>query len=389
MKKKIFLIAGEKSGDLLGSKIIECLDRNLFEIGMVGGESMEKLGYRSLFPMEKLSIMGSFEVLPRLVDILRKIEETAQFIVRTNQEMVLTIDSPDFCFRVMRRVRELDVTRKIVGGHLVAPSVWFYRASRAKKIAKLYDILFCLLPFEPPYFEKYGLRTMFVGHPIFGRESFEYSFNTGNCGIGSYRRNSKIISITPGSRKSEVKLLMPVVAKVVENIGETFDLQYHILATENTHDFIEKYLNARNIMNIAVEWEPEKKEKIIRSSLLALAKSGTNALEIAAYAIPLVVMYKFGFLTNILGTIYLKLKSGIRFVNLINILGKREIIPEMLLFNCRAANIAEKIIELVASEKLRAKQIEDNLKILEVLGYGRNNSPSRRIASEIGRLLDV
>ncbi|MDR2077393.1 MAG: hypothetical protein LBP39_00315 [Rickettsiales bacterium] len=389
MKKKIFIIAGEKSGDLLGSKIIDCLDRNLFEIGIVGGKSMEKRGPRSIFPMEDLSTMGAFGLLPKLVNILGKIEETARFVVHTGQDMVLTIDSPDFCFRVMRRIRELDTNRKIKGVHLVAPSVWFYRKNRAAKIAKLYDMLFCLLPFEPQYFEKHGLETIFVGHPIFGRESTEYSFNSSSYGIESYQRNSRIISITPGSRKSETTLLMPIVAGVVENISKKFNFDYHILATENTYDFIRSYLKTKAIDNINVEWEPDKKEKIIRNSLLVLAKSGTNTLEMAAYAVPMVVMYKFDFLTNVLGTIFLKLKSGIKFVNLINILGGKEIIPEALLFNCSVTTIAEKITHLIASEELRIEQIKNNLDTLKLLGYGNNSSPSLKIANKICELLNV
>jgi lipid-A-disaccharide synthase len=389
VRKKIFIIAGEKSGDLLGSKIIDRLDKNKFEIGIVGGESMEKQSYRSIFPMEKISVMGAMEILPRLRDILRKIEETAQFIVRTNQDMVLTIDSPDFCFRVMRRVRELDVARRIKGIHLVAPSVWFYREYRAAQVAKLYDMLLCLLPFEPKYFEKYGLKTTFVGHPIFGVESSEYSFNVNGRSVESYRKNSRIIAVTPGSRKFEIKLLMPIITKVIKILNRTYNFDYCILATENTRDFIKEYLVGRAIRNIEVEWEPKKKEKIIENSLLVLAKSGTNVVEIAAYAVPLMVMYKFDFLTNIFGTIFLKLKSGTKSVNLINILGERDVIPEMLLFNCNAIGIAEKVTELIANEELRIEQIRSNLSILKMLGYGCNDSPSLKIVNKIGELLNV
>ena len=208
MKKKLFIIAGEKSGDLLGSKILEKIDKSKFDIEGIGGKLMEKTGFKSRFDMYELSVMGIFEVLPKIFKLIKRINETAKYIIKSRQDIVLTIDSPDFCFRVVKKVKKLDKDNIIKKVHFIAPSVWAYRKNRAKKISKIYDRLFCILPFEPPYFEKYGLKTIFVGHPIFDSDSIEYSFNRKNI---EYKRNSKIISITVGSRMSEVKRLLPII----------------------------------------------------------------------------------------------------------------------------------------------------------------------------------
>ncbi|GHU26384.1 lipid-A-disaccharide synthase [Bacilli bacterium] len=386
MKKKILIMAGEKSGDLLGSKIIDSLDKNLFEISIVGGVAMEKSGLKSLFPMNELSVMGIFEILPKLFNIIKRIEETARFAVETGQDVVLTIDSPDFCSRVAKKIRKLDKNNKIKIAHLIAPSVWFYRENRAKKIAKIYDILFCILPFEPPYFEKYGLRTIFVGHPLFGQEFKEHDFNNENH---HYRKDSKTISLTPGSRKTEVKVLLPIIVGVVDNLRKIYDFNYTILATEDTHELIKNYLKNRNIDYINLEKDPVKKEIIIKNSLIAIAKSGTNTLEIAAHSIPMVAIYRFNFLTNILAFLVSKIRTGVKFVNLINILVHREIIPEILLYDCNPDNISKKVSHLIDNEQIRIEQIEGNLKTLKALGYGSDDSPSRIIINEICKLVDV
>jgi lipid-A-disaccharide synthase len=165
MMKKIFIIAGEMSGDLLGYNVMNSINKcQKIDFVGIGGEKMESFGLKSLFPMNELSVMGVFEVLPKIFTLNKRIKDTIIEIKKQQPDMILTIDSPGFCFRVIKAFKN---DKKIKKVHLVAPSVWAWKSGRAKKIAELYDLLLCLLPFEPPYFEKYGLTTKFVGHPIF------------------------------------------------------------------------------------------------------------------------------------------------------------------------------------------------------------------------------
>ncbi|MDR3079298.1 MAG: lipid-A-disaccharide synthase [Rickettsiales bacterium] len=385
MRKKILLIAGERSGDTLGSDLLDQLDRDLFDISIVGGPSMEKKsGRRSLFPMEELAVMGIFELLPRLPRILRRIGETARFAVNTAQDLVLTIDSPDFCFRVMKKIRQLDRANRIKGFHLVAPSVWFYRGGRAKKIARLYDELFCLLPFEPPYFEKYGLRTIFVGHPILGRGFAQPSASArDSAGPG----DSRTIVLTPGSRTTEIRAMLPLMLAVARDLRKTYNLNFSILTSEDMEAEVRKYLGAGKIGQPEVISDPQRKLETLARSSLAIAKSGTNTLEIAARSVPLVVIYRFNFLTNILVGLFLRMKSGPKFANIVNILAAREIVPEFIVSKCRVKNIVEAAIHLLESGEARARQLEDSRRILEQLSLGAGRPASQLMADEIRRSL--
>ncbi len=379
MKKKIFIVAGEKSGDLLGSKIAKQLNKEKFEISGVGGEMMKNSGVQLFSSINDISVMGIFEVFPKLFNILKKIKEIAKHIIESEQDIVLTIDAPDFCFRVAKLVKKLDKNKKIKFVHFIAPSVWVYRKNRAKKIAKIYDLLFCILPFEPPYFKKYGLKSIFVGHPIFDKNSLEYEFNKNKI---NYNPDSNIISITSGSRKSEVKVLLPIILDTVEKLMQKYkNLEFHILATENTVDIIKNILQNKKIDYIKINTTQEEKNNILANSLLAIAKSGTNTLEIAGYSIPIVVIYKFNFFTNLIAK-FIKMISTAKYVNIINVIAKKENIPELILDNCNSKTIFEKVCKLIDNKELRLKQIKTNLDIIKILGYNTEENNS------IGKVVD-
>ncbi len=167
---RVFLIAGEPSGDKLGGALMAALARLVPRIAFdgVGGPMMATEGLSSRFPMDELSVMGIAEVLPRYRQLTRRIAETAAAVVETRPDVLVTIDSPDFCLRVAKKVRASDPSIRVV--HYVAPSVWAWRPGRAAKMARHVDQVLALLPFEPPFFEAVGLRCDFVGHPIAAEE---------------------------------------------------------------------------------------------------------------------------------------------------------------------------------------------------------------------------
>ena len=339
---------------------------------------MKSEGLNSLFPMEELSVMGVFEILPKIFSLLKRIKETAKKIMELQPDVVLTIDSPDFCFRVMKMVKKLDLNNRIKKVHLIAPSVWVYRKNRAKKIAKIYDLLLCILPFEPPYFEKYGLKTVFVGHPVFDDVVAD----------NHYDKNSKVVSITVGSRKSEVKNLLPIAIGVVNKIKDKERYKYYILATEYTYNYVIDELNKRDISYIHVVKNTDEKDEIIKNSVLAIAKSGTNALELAGFSIPMVVFYRFNFLTNIIAKM-VRARSSVKYATIINIMNNREIIPEYLLDRCKEMSIVNGVNKLLENEDLRLTQIKNNVETIQKLGYGNSNPSSVKIVNEIKELLNV
>lgn len=167
----ICLIAGEASGDILGASLIKELKKQFnnefqhIEITGVGGNEMEKEGLKSLFPMRDLSVMGVIEVLPRLPLLIKRINQTATHIEKQRPDIVITIDSPDFCFRVVQEIKARNNYKPYMV-HYVAPTVWAWRPERAKKVAGLYDAVLCLYPFEPDYFTDEGMSACFTGHSV-------------------------------------------------------------------------------------------------------------------------------------------------------------------------------------------------------------------------------
>lgn len=393
-RKKIFIIAGEASGDLLGSKIMKSLinnDKNV-EITFcgIGGEKMEKEGLKSLFPMTDLSLMGFFEILPKVFKLLKRIKQTVKTIIKEQPDAILTIDSPGFCFRVMEKLKSkdkkfFDSVKKI---HLIAPSVWAYKEKRAKRISKLYDLLLCILPFEPPYFEKYGLRTEYIGHPIFdddGKYSTKYSRNDLSKTYGvSY--DDIIIILTPGSRESEVDRIYPIMIKAINLLKERYRYtykDYHIFtfANSNTRDLVDFTAHEYEFNTKIITNETEK-AKILSCANVALAKSGTNTFEFNIYGVPLVITYTFNWLTNKI----VKKVVKIKYANLVNILANEEIIPEFVLDNVDPSQIAEQLNKFLKDRQLGKKQIEDTKNIIKQLGY---NCPEKASYCGANKILDL
>jgi lipid-A-disaccharide synthase len=163
---RVFLIAGEPSGDARGAALLAGLNQLVRGVGFdgVGGSAMQSEGLTSRFPMEELSVMGLAEVLPKYRALKRRIAQMADLICATSPDVVVTIDSPDFCLRVAQKVKATGANIRMV--HYVAPSVWAWRPKRADKMAARVDQVLALLPFEPPYMEAAGVACDFVGHPV-------------------------------------------------------------------------------------------------------------------------------------------------------------------------------------------------------------------------------
>ena len=163
-KKKIFIIAGEVSGDVLAAKIMHQMPDVNF-VG-IGGEHMQQAGLKSIFPMSDLSVLGVFEVLAHAKTLTNRIKQTVDAILQERPDIVLTIDSPGFAKSVVKQVRKKNISKSVRFYHVVAPQVWAWGKWRAKKYAKIFDKLYAFFDFEIPYFTKYGLKTVAVGHPI-------------------------------------------------------------------------------------------------------------------------------------------------------------------------------------------------------------------------------
>ncbi|MDX1949976.1 MAG: lipid-A-disaccharide synthase [Rickettsiales bacterium] len=379
---KIFIIAGEKSGDNLGAKLISALKakQNDIEIFGIGGEEMEKTGLKSLFPMKEINLMGFAEIIPHLPNLINRINFTTKKILEEQPEIVITIDSPGFNYRIAKNLRKANFKGKLI--HYVAPSVWAYKEKRAKKTAKLFDTLLCILPWEPPYFEKYNLKTYFIGHSLFENlnilsDSEKQNFREKLFAKNNIKNDEKLISVFVGSRLGEVKKHLPIIKKAQELISQKIDCKFAFLTIPHLQNYLESEIGKSD--KIIISSENIEKQKIIQISDFAIVKSGTISLEVAALNCPQIIYYKVNKLSHFLIMRMIKIK----FANLINISANEEIIPELIQNNCTAENISEKVLEFLENKNLSISQLEKAKIELKKLGSESNQNPSELAADII------
>lgn len=378
--KKIFIIAGEQSGDKIGGlviKKIKSLSSESLDIRGVGGEMIEQTGLKSLFPMNEISLMGFLEIIPHIFKLKHLINLTLETITEFDPDIIITIDSPGFCYRICKALKG-KVRAKFV--HIVAPSVWAYKPERAKKFAEVYDLLLTLLPIEPPYFIKEGLKTVFVGHFVF--EQYLCTDKTIFREKYNIPLNDKILCVTPGSRKGEINRHLPIFEEAIIELQKTYQIRPVFLAAGNEiKNFIDDYLKKSKLKNAIII--TGDKFEAYKAADVALAKSGTNSLEIALHETPQIIAYKL----NWLSWFYIKTVALINYASLINILSNKEIIPEFLQSKCRADLLAKSLSNLLSNKDLRDKQIYETKQILKTL-KNDNKSASTIAAEEILKLFD-
>lgn len=378
-----FLVAGEASGDLLGEGLIKALRARYPDARFmgVGGRHMQAAGLESLFPMEELSVMGVAEVLPRLWSITRRLRQTVDTVLKTRPAALITIDSPDFCFRVAAKVKKKDAGIPCV--HYVAPSVWAWRPERAKKIAGFLDHLLALLPFEPPYFTRHNLPTTFVGHPIVERSGhrgdetrFREKYNL--------KPDQPVFCMLPGSRMSELSRLLQ---KFMDTAGIVLRNRYKAVIVIPTlphlKSHIAKFFNGQGI-NPIILTDHDDKLDAFAASRAAIAASGTVTLELALNDTPHIIAYKLSPFSAWVA------KKLIRtpYVNLVNILLEKRAVPELLLDDCEPGPMSRELLRLLDDKDARAEQLMEFRRALIMLGLGDPEMPSQKAAAAISALIE-
>ena len=375
---RIYLIATEPSGDVIGSNLINSLKKEKgikVEIHGIGGTKMIESGLvKSLFPIKELSIFGIFEIIPKIYKVLSLLKRTEKDLIKIKPDVLITIDSPDFNFRILKRIsNKIPFTTKI---HYVAPTVWAWRSGRAKYLSNYIDKLLTILPFEKKYFTKYNLNTKFVGHPIYEIRK-DKTINKKNLYFKYKIKNGcKIISFLPGSRLSELKKSLPVLIETINLIKNRSDLNIHVLFYILPH--LKKYFNKYNFDFPYSLVDETDKYDAFKISNAAISSSGTVAVELSYFSIPTIVIYKLNFLSYLIAKIFVKIKHA----NLLNILAKKYIIPEFLQFKCRPDLICNELIKLLNNNSYAKKQLYECKKILFKLKIN-NKLPSVNAVNEI------
>ncbi|MGJ8587032.1 MAG: lipid-A-disaccharide synthase [Yoonia sp.] len=370
---KVFVIAGEASGDKLGAALMAGLKtlRPEVEFDGVGGPLMQAEGLESRFPMEELSVMGLAEILPKYRALKARIRQMAEAIIATQPDVLITIDSPDFCLRVARLVKAGSDIRTV---HYVAPTVWAWRPKRAEKMARHIDHVLALFPFEPPLMQAAGMDCDFVGHPVVA-EPVASDAEAAALGSGT------VVLVLPGSRKGEVARLAERFGKAVAKIAAAVpDARFVIPTTRGVHALVAAQVKTwATPVTVLPPASPDKAAWFKRADV-ALAASGTVSLELAASGTPMVIAYDMAWLSRIIISRMLMVDT----VTLVNLVSDTRVVPEFIGDACQPGPIADAVLaELADPQAQRAAMALT----MERLGQG-GEAPGLRAAKAVLERLD-
>jgi lipid-A-disaccharide synthase len=366
---KLYLIAGEPSGDRLGAALmagLKALSPGV-EFHGIGGPLMQAEGMVSLFPMEELSIMGLVEVLPKYRALKRRIAEVAADVVACQPAGLITIDSPDFCLRVAALVKQSRPDLRTI--HYVAPSVWAWRPGRAAKMARHIDHVLALLPFEPPYMQAAGMTCDFVGHPVVS----EPLASPEECAVMA--GEGPLLLALPGSRKGEVSRLCPVFGATIARLKARHPTLRVVLPTVRGVEPLVRELTRDWAVAPQIITDAALKRAAFAMADVALAASGTVSLELAANDCPMVIAYDMNRLTLWL----MRSAARVDTVTLVNLVSETRVVPEFIGARCQPDLIAPALEALLAdpSGQTQAMQVT-----MQRLGQG-GDLPGLRAARSV------
>lgn len=347
---RVFLIAGEPSGDALGGALMAGLRQLCPDVAFdgIGGPLMQAQGLHSRFAMDELSVMGLAEILPKYRHLKRRIAESARAVIDTAPDVLITIDSPDFCLRVARLVKAQTAIRTV---HYVAPSVWAWRPGRAARMARVIDHVLALLPFEPPLMQAAGMECDFVGHPVVAQPQADAAEIA--AFRAAYDLEAPYVLVLPGSRRSEVARLAPIFGAALGRFAARHPRMRLVLpAAAPVAALVREQAASWPVPPVVLDPRAHDaqtarahKRAAFAGADLALAASGTVSLELAAAQTPMVVAYDFQWLTWQI----MRRMALIDTVTLVNLVSETRTVPECLGPACKPDLIARQLEQVHAA----------------------------------------
>lgn len=369
---KVFVIAGEASGDKLGGALMAGLKQLRPDVAFdgVGGTLMQAEGLVSRFPMEELSVMGLAEILPKYRALKARIREMAEAIIATQPDVLITIDSPDFCLRVARLVKAATTIRTV---HYVAPTVWAWRPKRAQKMAHHIDHVLALFPFEPPLMEAAGMACDFVGHPVVA-EPVATDAEAAALGSGT------VVLVLPGSRKGEVSRLSDRFGAAAAQIAAKVpDAQFVIPTVAHVHDLVQDRVAHWKVPVTVLPPGSGDKAAWFKRADVALAASGTVSLELAAAGTPMVIAYDMAWLSRKIISRMLMVDT----VTLVNLVSDTRVVPEFIGDKCEPGPIADAVLDVLAHPEAQKQAMAVTM---DRLGQGGEPPGLRAARAVLARL---
>jgi lipid-A-disaccharide synthase len=374
----IYIVAGEQSGDVLGARLIAALRaaRPELRFAGIGGPLMAAQGVESLFPLNELAIMGLLEVLPRIWHLRRLLHAAAADVAARRPAVLVTIDSPGFTLRLLKLVGDT-----VKRAHYVAPQVWAWREHRVRHFPGLWDRLLCLLPFEPEYFARHGLPAVFVGHPVLESGAGDGDGARFRAAHG-LAPDAPVLVLMPGSRRSEVARLLPVLAETLGLLTPTLPGLIAVLPVASAVAGTVRAATAAWPVPPIIVSAIEAKHDAFAAASAAVTKSGTSTLELALAGVPMVVTYRVNPLTAMIARRLVK----IRFAAMVNLLADRELVPELIQQDSTAAKLAAAVRPLLADKQAGAAQRAAVAPVLASLA-APSGTPSQAAAAQVLELL--
>ncbi|ATZ72240.1 lipid-A-disaccharide synthase [Idiomarina sp. X4] len=341
---KIALVAGEHSGDLLGSGLIKALKQrhtNIEFVG-VGGPLMQEQGLKSFFPMDDLAVMGIAEVFKQLPKLLKHRKQLVQYLTEQKPDVMIGIDAPDFNLTVEKRLKKAGIPTI----HYVSPSVWAWRENRIKGIKQSVNHVLCLLPFEKDFYDKHQLQATFVGHPLADDIPLRWNQTDARKALG-IDSEGKYLAILPGSRSGEIERMAPVFLSVAKRLASTYpELKFvaPMISERRAEQFSD--LVKQHAPELAIDTPIGHSRLTMAASDYLLLTSGTVALEALLIKRPMVVAYRFHWLSYQI----IKRLFHAPFFSLPNLLAGREIVPELAQAEASEDNIEKELSSLIESD---------------------------------------
>ncbi|MBF0237874.1 MAG: lipid-A-disaccharide synthase [SAR324 cluster bacterium] len=357
---KLFMVAGEASGDSHGAALIRELKQRQpqLEFYGVGGPKMIQAGFRSIVPINQLQVHGLIEVLRHLPRMFRILKQLKQSLSIEKPEAAILIDYPGFNLKLAGHIKYIGIPVIFFN----SPQVWAWRAGRLKTIVQVVDKMVVLFPFEEPIYRKLGMNVTFVGHPLLDEgipqdqvQQFREPFHASG--------NSPLITIAPGSRPGEITRIMPVLAEAMVLLHQRFRQVRFLLPVSETLpvSLIEQYLENKSL---PVSVLPGKFLECIYSADAAVVCSGTATLQTGLARIPFVIVYKVSALSFWIA----KKLAKIQFIGMVNILAGRKIVEELLQNDLKAEAVFHEVVQLLEDRDYRQTMIGSLEEIRHVLG---------------------
>jgi lipid-A-disaccharide synthase len=373
--KKVLIVAGESSGDLYGTKLVEAMASLSPQVQFygIGGKEMERRGVNLLFSSSELAVVGITEVVERMGHIWRAWRDIKRFIVDHTPHLAILIDYPDFNLRLARVLKKNAVPVL----YYVSPQVWAWRPGRIKKIAKWVSKMAVILPFEVPIYQQAGVDVEFVGHPLLDVLDADLSRKELRRRFG-VPPDSLLIGLLPGSREREVRTLLPPLVGAAEILSREFPACRFILPLASTiqRDVVQDCIEGERLPLEVVEG---RTFEVMKAADLLLVVSGTATLEGAIAGVPMVIIYRLSPISYLIGRMLVKIQC----IGLANIVVGRKVVPELIQAEVTPQRIAHEAAKILRDPAKR-REIEGAFKtVKDKLGEGGASQRVARIALQM------